>query len=134
VYIGSYHCFQPNIDQIKTLYSILTARKFDPPKKSCWKTTLTGMERMAAARTYSADRSFNPTSLFHDDYPVTRLTSLWADTGGASEKIYVVQTSETAILRCILSCTDPAISSSTQPAARVRQPMWPSNGPPLDHD
>ena len=45
--------------------------------------------------------------LLHADYPVTRLTSLWSDTGGASDKIYVVQTSETVVQRCILCCTDP---------------------------
>jgi len=62
---------------------------------------------MAAARRIQQTGHSIQQVLFHDDYPVTRLTSLWADTGGASEKIYVVQTSETAILRCILSCTDP---------------------------
>jgi adenine-specific DNA-methyltransferase len=115
------HKSLPKDDRVYRLVSLLPAQyrpnqdfvfnfngqKFDPPKKSCWKTTLTGMERMAAARRIQQTGHSIQQVLFHDDYPVTRLTSLWADTGGASEKIYVVQTSETAILRCILSCTDP---------------------------
>jgi adenine-specific DNA-methyltransferase len=42
-----------------------------------------------------------------DDYPVMRLTNLWADMTGASDKVYAVQTSEAAIQRCLLMTTDP---------------------------
>ncbi len=81
--------------------------KYNPPKKSCWKTTLEGMNRMnMSGRIQQTNLSIQQV-LFHDDYPVTRLTALWADTGGASGKNYVVQTTETAIQRCILCCTDP---------------------------
>jgi adenine-specific DNA-methyltransferase len=82
-------------------------QSFDPPKKSCWKTTSEGMVRMArAGRIKQTNKSLQQV-LFHDDYPVTRLTALWGDTGGTSNKIYVVQTTEVAVQRCILACTDP---------------------------
>ncbi len=48
---------------------------------------------------------------FLNDYPVTPLTNLWSNIGGiqsrSDPKIYVVQTSTTAIQRCVLMTTDP---------------------------
>lgn len=44
---------------------------------------------------------------FVDDYPVQEISNLWVDTQGASDKSYVVQTSEKVIQRCMLMCTDP---------------------------
>jgi len=41
------------------------------------------------------------------DYPVSPLTSLWADTSGSQNKIYVVETSTEPIQRCLLMTTDP---------------------------
>jgi adenine-specific DNA-methyltransferase len=45
--------------------------------------------------------------LFHDDYPMARITNLWADTAGADGQIYVVQTNTEIVKRCMLMCTDP---------------------------
>jgi adenine-specific DNA-methyltransferase len=115
------HKLLPNGSRVYRLVSLLPAqyrqnqdfvfefngRKFDPPKKSCWKTTAVGMLRMAkAGRIKQTNKSLQQV-LFHDDYPVTRLTALWGDTGGTSNKIYVVQTTEIAVQRCILASTDP---------------------------
>ncbi|MCK5385404.1 MAG: site-specific DNA-methyltransferase, partial [Alphaproteobacteria bacterium] len=44
---------------------------------------------------------------FHDDYPVTPLTSFWADTAGQKNMKYVVQTPESVVQRCLLMATDP---------------------------
>src|SRR6202044_1147314 len=44
---------------------------------------------------------------FYDDYPVTRVGSFWSDVGGATNKVYVVQTSPKVIERCILMASDP---------------------------
>ena len=41
------------------------------------------------------------------DLPVKALGSLWADTGGASNMVYVVQTAEKLLERCLLMTTDP---------------------------
>lgn len=45
--------------------------------------------------------------LFLSDYAVTALTAPWADTVGADNKEYVVQTNTEVIKRCILMTTDP---------------------------
>ena len=44
---------------------------------------------------------------FWDDYPVIRLGSIWSDVGGATGKVYVVQTAPRVIERLILMTTDP---------------------------
>ncbi|MCX6016408.1 MAG: DNA methyltransferase [Chloroflexales bacterium] len=38
---------------------------------------------------------------------MAEFTDIWTDTGGVSEKTYVVQTNETVIQRCMLMTTDP---------------------------
>ena len=45
--------------------------------------------------------------VLEDDYPVTRLSSLWNDVANMSDMIYVVQTNEKIVERCILMTTDP---------------------------
>ena len=64
------------------------------------------------ARLYKASRiSPNKTALhavyYHDDNPVVEITNSWLDTGPVINKNYVVETSTTAISRCILMTTDP---------------------------
>ncbi len=54
--------------------------------------------------------------------------SSWTDLGGAPGPVYVVQTNNRIIERCILMATDPATSSSTQPAAPVPPPTSPNSG------
>ena len=48
---------------------------------------------------------------FFDDFPAVPLSNAWTDIGGvqsrADEKVYVVQTSTSAVSRCILMTTDP---------------------------
>lgn len=82
-------------------------KKYPPPKGSCWKTDPAGMERLVKCRRLQATGSTLNYVMFLDDYPSSRITALWDDTAGATEKIYVVQTSTTAIERCVLSSTDP---------------------------
>ncbi len=82
-------------------------KQFEPTRGKSWKTNQSGMKRLARA-----DRLFGPGSalrymLFRADYPVKERTSIWTDTLGSSGKLYVVQTGEKAIQRCMLMTTDP---------------------------
>lgn len=45
--------------------------------------------------------------IYFNDFPLTKLTNLWTDTRGEVSKIYVVQTSEIIVQRCMLMTTDP---------------------------
>ncbi len=60
-------------------------------------------------RIYSTGKSLNAI-MFLDEVPFTELGNVWQDTGTGSfteDQIYVVQTSERAIERCVLLTTDP---------------------------
>ena len=81
--------------------------EYSPTQGKSWKTNRPGMERLALAA-----RLVNPASnlnykLYLDDYPVREFTDVWMDTQGASDKVFVVQTSLKVVQRCILMTTDP---------------------------
>jgi adenine-specific DNA-methyltransferase len=44
---------------------------------------------------------------YYDDYPITEMNSFWDKIGPASSKIYVVQTPDEVIKRCLLMSSDP---------------------------
>lgn len=81
------------------------------PKQGEWKTNREGMNRLAAAGRLQAIANSVRYVRFIDDFSVFGLTNAWTDVGGiqsrADPKIYAVQTSTTAIERCLLMTTDP---------------------------
>ncbi len=75
-----------------------------------WKTNFVGMIRLS--QSMRLGHAINSLSYirFIDDFPVTPIGNLWTDTLTGSfteEKIYVVQTAQKIIQRCILMTTDP---------------------------
>lgn len=82
-------------------------KKYDPPYSGGWSTTREGMMNLIKADRIEPENENLRYKLFFDDYPVSRLMNLWNDTSGASNKIYVVQTMEKVVERCILMTTDP---------------------------
>jgi adenine-specific DNA-methyltransferase len=82
-------------------------KEYDPPGKVSWKTDLKGMETLKKhKRLFVAGNNLRYV-LYHDDYPVMRVTNLWADTSGANNAQYVVQTNTEVIQRCLIMTTDP---------------------------
>lgn len=80
---------------------------YKPAKNGCWVTTPEGMQELIKkGRIFAAGENLYY-KLFHNDYPVTPLTSLWSDMSGPKDIKYVVQTLDTVIQRCILATTDP---------------------------
>ena len=75
-----------------------------------WKSTPQGMERVGKAnRLHVAANSLSQIN-YLDDFTVSEITSLWIDTflgSFAENKVYVVQTSQKTIQRCLLMTTDP---------------------------
>src|SRR5438094_4287716 len=65
---------------------------------------------LLAGRVQPSSNSLNYVR-FIDDFPAFSLTNTWSDIGGiqsrSDPKVYVVQTSGTAIERCLLMTTDP---------------------------
>ena len=82
-------------------------RHFSPTSGKSWKTNRDGMVRLQRAARVSCSGSTLRAMSYLADYPVQKLTALWTDTKGESEKQYVVQTSSKVIARCVLMTTDP---------------------------
>ncbi len=79
--------------------------------KGTYKTNIDGLQRLAKAnRLYEAAETLRFIR-YLDDFPAVPLNTAWMDVGGiqsrSDPKIYVVQTSNTAIQRCILMTTEP---------------------------
>ena len=81
--------------------------KYSPPQGRCWKTNLVGMDRLNKANRLYKTATKLTYQLFFEDYPVSKETNYWNDTEGAYNAIYVVQTSNEIIQRCLLMATDP---------------------------
>jgi adenine-specific DNA-methyltransferase len=79
------------------------------PKKGGWKTNREGMRRLKAANRLMVQGTSLAYVRYHDDFPAFPLTNLWNDTqsGSGMDKIYVVQTTQKVVERCILISTNP---------------------------
>lgn len=82
-------------------------KTYPPPKNSCWKTDYDGMVNLAKKKRLIPSGETLRYVLYHEDYPVGRVTNLWADTSGADDIQYVVQTNTQVIQRCVLMATMP---------------------------
>jgi adenine-specific DNA-methyltransferase len=102
----------PRIREARTGYFPIEidGRKFLPSQGE-WKTNQEGMQRLVAARRVQALKNSLGYVRFIDDFPAFGLTNSWSDVGGiqsrSDPKIYVVQTSTTAIERALLMTSDP---------------------------
>ena len=78
-------------------------------RKGGWKTNKLGMSRLIKADRLFNTKSFVNYKLFFDDFCAVGIPNLWQDTMGTAEqnKIYVVQTVQKVIQRCLLMTTDP---------------------------
>ena len=78
-------------------------------RKGGWKTNVLGMSRLIKAGRVFNTKSFVNYKLYFDDFRAVGIPNLWQDTMGTAEqnKVYVVQTVQKVLLRCILMTTDP---------------------------
>ena len=73
-----------------------------------WKTKCPeGLDNLKQQNRISAEGKTLRYIRFFDDFPVKELTNVWDDTMGQRDMIYVVQTNERILQRCILMTTDP---------------------------
>jgi len=72
-----------------------------------WKTHLEGLSRLAKAGRIVKLKTALRYKRYFQDYPVKAINNLWADLGGATDMVYVVQTATRMIERCLLMSTDP---------------------------
>ncbi len=85
----------------------IDGRIYRPSMQARWKTNQLGMSRLfAAGRLEPAGASLNYVR-YMQDFPAVPISEVWLDLGGASDKVFVVQTNPRIIERCMLMTTDP---------------------------
>jgi|SRR5271157_4826001 len=80
------------------------------PKGGHWKTTREGLDALKAKKRLIVQGSTLRYVRYFDDFPVSPVSNVWADTaarGWFEQKTYVVQTAQKVLQRCILMSTDP---------------------------
>lgn len=82
---------------------------FFPGPNRCWKTTVAGLDQLAARKRLESAGSGLWYVRFADDLPARALNNLWVDTSSSfmANKRYIVQTVPKVIARCLLMTTDP---------------------------
>ncbi len=79
-------------------------------QKGTFKTDEIGLKALEAARRLGVSGETLRYKRFADDFPATPITCLWSDTSTGSftePKIYIVQTGNKVVERCLLMTTDP---------------------------
>jgi len=98
----------PMISQGNPLFTYIYQGKEFP---GTYKTTKQGIDKLALANRLEIMGSLLRYRRYIDDYPVFPITNIWEDILGiqsrSDPKVYVVQTSTSAIQRCLLMTTDP---------------------------
>ena len=100
--------FKPSGFSASQVYDLeFEGKTYKPPYSGGWTTTKEGMKNLIKQGRVEVENETLRYRYFLDDYPVSVITNLWADTTGPPEKLYVVQTMNKVIQRCMLMATDP---------------------------
>lgn len=89
---------------------IWNGKEFRLPANSHWKTTLEGLNRLAAEDRLVLVGNTLMYKRYLNDFPVYPINNIWRDTvitSFSDEKLYVVQSSSKVPERCLLMTTDP---------------------------
>ncbi len=83
-------------------------REYVPGRGRHWRTHAEGLDRLLKAGRVNPSTSRPFYIEGYDDSPSTKATNIWTESlSGAQGKVYVVQTNERVVQRCILMTTDP---------------------------
>jgi adenine-specific DNA-methyltransferase len=77
------------------------------PKANFWKTGEQGFPKLINAGRVEAVGSVLRYIRYFGDFPALARNNVWTDFGGATDKVYVVQTNIRILERCLLMTTDP---------------------------
>jgi len=81
-------------------------REFSPKATSHWKTSVPGLQRIAKAGRIEDASATVRYKRYFDDFPVVPVDDRWESMQIGKELMYVVQTAERVIERCMLMTTD----------------------------
>lgn len=82
-------------------------KKYIPRGDTHWKTTLSGLERLAVANRIEVMGTVIRYRRFAEDFPVIPIADRWDSMQIGVQRTYVVQTAASVIQRCLLMTTDP---------------------------
>jgi len=82
-------------------------RDFYPAGSRGWTTTAQGLQRAILAGRLVPQGERLSYMRYLEDFTAYELDNNWTDTAGASDRIYVVQTNQNVIGRCLAMCTQP---------------------------
>ncbi|MBY0474625.1 MAG: site-specific DNA-methyltransferase [Nitrosomonas sp.] len=82
-------------------------KHYELSRNRTWSTSQIGYRRLVLANRILARKTSIRYVKFSKDFPASVVGNLWADVAGAKDKIYVVQTNQKVIERCLLMTTDP---------------------------
>jgi adenine-specific DNA-methyltransferase len=90
-----------------TVPFVFEDRSFHPGVNRHWGVRVEGLQRAGRAGRIIRQDTQVRMKYFWDDFPVRGLGAIWADVGGATGKVYVVQTTPKVLQRLLLMTTDP---------------------------
>ncbi|NCD41716.1 MAG: site-specific DNA-methyltransferase [Bacteroidia bacterium] len=85
----------------------INQQTFYPRNGAGWRTNGEGLKKLESAKRLLPTKSTLRYIHYFEDFPYSYLPNIWDDLMGASNLIYVVQTNEKAIQRCLLMTTNP---------------------------
>lgn len=104
---GSYPLHSSGFRNTTTCDFSYQAKIHHPGMNRNWKVSVDGLERLGKSGRILAGANVLRFKRYFDDFSAINVSNNWDETYTASDKIYVVQTSASAVERCILMTTDP---------------------------
>ncbi len=104
---GAYPLTSDGFRETTTVRFEFEGQSFYPGDNRHWGVTTSELDRVGRAGRILRQEKQIRLRYFWDDFPVTSLGAHWNDVGGATGKVYVVQTAPKVIQRLVLMTTDP---------------------------
>lgn len=100
-------CSQHDNPNHRTTPLLFDGKEYFPPNDRQWSVPLDKMYNLIKANRIVSTGKNLAYIMYIDDYPVMPINNIWTEFLLRTERIYVVQTSEKTIERCMLMSTDP---------------------------
>jgi adenine-specific DNA-methyltransferase len=103
----SYPLTSDGFRQTTTVNFAFHGQVFHPGSNRHWGVKTSELARVGSSERLVVDENQISLMRYWDDAPVVPLPGYWSDLGGASGRVYVVQTNPTIVERCLLMTTKP---------------------------
>jgi adenine-specific DNA-methyltransferase len=92
--------------EVRSQPFVFEGKSFSPPKGRQWSTSMDGLEKLVKLNRVVKRGDTIEFVRYLDDFSINPITNIWTDTMGGAN-LYVVQTTQKVIERCLLMTTDP---------------------------